>query len=351
MNFIFFLPSLQPHNLTWLLSGDSCTSRSPGCHVGCGRCLPHNPIKPDQKQYLVVHFEGLFYIDHVIPFGLTSTSGLQGEVADATVDIWEHHDITPAVKWVDNFSVFCFPKIKGLFHGISNSVMHTYGYDLTFIKSIIAPLGIPWHKNKGQEFSDTFSYLGFHWDLPNKTVSLPNLKCEKYICKLSSLFSACERAQVFKAHVESIIGTLLHITFVYQHRCSYMPNLYKWLTSFVNDYVPHWITPSALTDLQWWLVLLSKNHAPHSLNQSGPTCNYNIWVNASTDWGIRLIWSAYWVAWKLLDGWKGPSRNIGWLEGVAVELAIQAMRMMGVHNVDVLIRSDNEGVISAFSKG
>jgi hypothetical protein len=45
-----------------------------------------------------------------------------------------------------------------------------YSYNLTSIKSIIAPLGIPWHKNKGQEFLDTFVYLGFHWDLPNKTI-------------------------------------------------------------------------------------------------------------------------------------------------------------------------------------
>ena len=173
------------------------------------------PIKPDHKQYLVVHFEGLFYMDHDVPFGLTSASGLQSKVANATINIWEHHDISLAVKWVDNFSVFHFPKIDSFFHGISNGVMHTYGYDLTFIKAIIAPLGIPWHKDKGQEFSNTFSYLGFHWDLPNKTVSLSNLKHKKYICKLLSLISACERAQVFKAHAESLIGTLSHITFIY----------------------------------------------------------------------------------------------------------------------------------------
>jgi hypothetical protein len=229
--------------------------------------------------------------------------------------------------------------------------MHTYGYDLTSIKSIISPLGIPWHKNKGQEFSDTFSYLGFHWDLPNKTVSLPNLKREKYIRKISSLISACERAQAFKAHAESVIGTLSHITFVYRRGRSYMSNLYKWLTSFLNDYIPRWITSSALTDLRWWLALLSEDHAPRSLAPSGPTRDYNIWVDASTEWGIGLIWGSHWDAWKLLDGWRGPSRDIGWLEGVAVELAILATRAMGIRDADVLIRSDNEGVIGAFSKG
>lgn len=82
-----------------------------------------------------------------------------------------------------------------------------------------------------------------------------------------------------------------------------------------------------------------------------PTRNYNIWVDASTEWGIGLLWGSHWAAWRLLDGWKGPSRDIGWLEGIAVELTILALKVMGVRNANILIRSDNEGVIGAFSKG
>ena len=120
------------------------------------------PVKPNHKWYLIVHFDDLFYIDHDVPFGLASASGLQGEVADATVDIWEYHNISPAVKWVNDFNVFHFPKNDGTFHGISDGVKYMYSYDFTSIKSVIALLGIPWHKNKGQEFLDMFVYLGSH---------------------------------------------------------------------------------------------------------------------------------------------------------------------------------------------
>ncbi|RDB16022.1 hypothetical protein Hypma_003463 [Hypsizygus marmoreus] len=226
------------------------------------------PVKPDHKRYLVVHFEGKFYIDHDVPFGLTSALGLQGEVADATLDIWEYQNTSPAVKWVDDFSIFRFPSADGLFHGISNGHEYTYNYDVAYIKDVIAPLGIPWHKEKGQDFLDTFSYVGFLWDLPNKTV-----------------------------------------------------------------------------------VHLSEAQIPHSLAPLTPTRDYNIWVDASTDWGIGLLWGGQWDAWRLLDGWRGPGRDIGWLEGVGIELAILATRAMGIHNADILIRSDNEGVIGAFTKG
>jgi len=157
--------------------------------------------------------------------------------------------------------------------------------------------------------------------------------------------------QVLKPQVKSAVGTLSHITFVHCHGCSYMSNLYRWLTTFPNDYMPHWISSSTLSNLQWWSSLLAQTHLPHTLSPTGPTHDYNIWVDVFTEWGIGLVWDTYWAAWQLHDGWKGPCRDIGWLEGVAVELAILVSIVMGICDADILIRSDNEGVIGAFSKG
>lgn len=309
------------------------------------------PVKPDHKRFLVVRFENLFYIDQNVPFGLASAAGLQGEIADATIDIWEHHEISPALKWVDDFNVFRFPKPDGQFLGISDGLEYRYGYNLSSIKDTIAPLGIPWHKEKGQEFSDTFTYVGFLWDLPNKTVTLPLLKREKCLRRLTHFISTHENAQVLKRDAQKIIGTLSHITFVHRQGLSYMSNLYNWLSSFQNDFAPRYMRSSVLSDLRWWHALLSQTHAPRSLAPRGPTRDYNIWVDASTEWGIGLLWGTRWAAWRLQEGWRGPSRDIGWLEGVAVELAILATRVMDVRDADILIRSDNEGVIGAYTKG
>jgi hypothetical protein len=184
------------------------------------------PVKPDHKCFLVARFKNVFYIDHNIPFGLTSSAGLQGKVADATIDIWEYHKVTPAVKWVDDFNIFHFPKSNGLFLSTSDGVKYHYGYDLMSIKESIAPLGIPWHKEKGQEFSDMFTYIGFLWDLPNKTVSLPTLKHDKSLRQLSGFIAAYKNAQAPKREAQKIIGVLSHIMFVPQCGCSYMSNLY-----------------------------------------------------------------------------------------------------------------------------
>jgi hypothetical protein len=83
----------------------------------------------------------------------------------------------------------------------------------------------------------------------------------------------------------------------------------------------------------------------------GETIDLGMWVDASTSWGIGVIVEGKWLAWRLLDNWKGPGRDIGWLEGVAVELAVLVLEAKGIRCVDVLLRSDNQGVIGAFAKG
>jgi len=96
-------------------------------------------------------------MDHNVPFGLATSSGMQGEVADATIDIWVKMGVGPAVKWVDDFVLFRFPVPSGGDKMIMDSrgEFH-YSYDLEGAKKMSAPLGIPWHATKGQDFGLTF---------------------------------------------------------------------------------------------------------------------------------------------------------------------------------------------------
>ena len=48
----------------------------------------------------------------------------------------------------------------------------------------------------------------------------------------------------------------------------------------------------------------------------------NVWVDASTDWGISVIYGRLWAAWRLKPGWKSEGRDIGWVESVALELTV-----------------------------
>lgn len=41
-------------------------------------------------------------------------------------------------------------------------------------------LGLPWETKKDIPFGDVAPFIGFSWDLANRTVSLPHSKKEKY---------------------------------------------------------------------------------------------------------------------------------------------------------------------------
>jgi hypothetical protein len=77
----------------------------------------------------------------------------------------------------------------------------------------------------------------------------------------------------------------------------------------------------------------------------------NIYIDASTSWGIGLIFTQQWDAWKLKPNWKGPCRDIEWLEGVALKLLIYLLNLLNLQNTHLIIFSDNQGVITAFDKG
>jgi hypothetical protein len=143
------------------------------------------PVWPPHKKFLVVGFDGQFWIDHVFPFGLTTAGGVQGNVADATVDILHGLDISPIKKWVDDHSIFRFPIGGGylLPDGSTAPFLFAFGLIDIFEKSL--PLGIPWHPKKCIDFAYIFTYLGFLWDLVSRSVSLPEAKRLKYLAKVT----------------------------------------------------------------------------------------------------------------------------------------------------------------------
>ena len=56
------------------------------------------------------------------------------------------------------------------------------------------------------------------------------------------------------------------------------------------------------------------------------------------------------MGWRAVN-WSGAYRNIGWLEGVAVEFLVYVLVENGFHDCCILVRFDNKGVIAAFQRG
>ena len=49
-------------------------------------------------------WRGGVYVQHVAIEGLAIAGSIQGNIADAALAILKHHEVEPAVKWVDDFT-------------------------------------------------------------------------------------------------------------------------------------------------------------------------------------------------------------------------------------------------------
>jgi hypothetical protein len=367
------------------------------------RCVP---CLPDHKRFLVVRSGNDFFMDHAIPFGIASAHYLLGEVADATLDIitaqqkeqawdvaedlrsaqdpnpttserrqlvwkegeasalalasdgeafgveWKDLGVGPSLKWVDDHVFFRYPSLADM--PFQSATIFRYAYDLDDIRRFTLPLGVPWHKTKGTDFSPTVLYLGFVWDLPERSVALQESKRIRYAAKVEDLIGQiCRGSRLSQKSVESINGMLSHVCFVVPHGRSYLPNLSRFICTFTSKYHPRYAPASVKSDLLWWSSWLNSAHGPRSLKPRGRTQDLDLWVDASTSWGIGLCVGQSWDAWRLrlLPGWEGQGRDIGWAEAVAIELVIRVLEAMGLENASVLICSDNQGVIGSFARG
>lgn len=310
------------------------------------------PILPAHKPFLVVQAkEGQFFIDHVCGFGVASGCGLQGAVMDPFVSLIEARNWGINKKWVDDLNNIRFPSSEGAEPG-----SWTYAHSIDDIFGLAGELGVPLHQEKWAEHAFTGDYAGFAWDLKNKTVSLLDKKRAKYAARVETMLSKAKGGlgRVDLRSVQQLNGTLSHCAFVYPSGRSFLAGLGSFVASFPNEHVRRYPPKSVVSDLGWWRDILGRPSARRELIPRGEMHDLDLWVDASSDWGIGIVIGNGWDAWKWgapYAKWHAQGRDIGWAEMVAIELLLRRLEEVGWRNADLLIRSDNEGVIHAFRKG
>jgi len=296
------------------------------------------PTHPSARPFLAVQIAGQIHLDHCLNFSASPCSGVWGRIADAMVEIYKSNGIDTVIKWVDDFVFFRHP--TNAIHASTPS----YSYDESAIWAIVADgLGWPWAPKKCFPFSTTFTYIGFLWDLDAKMVSLPEAKRVKY----SDFKLSCE-------DVESLIGTLNHISLIVPEGRTHLLHLYRLRASFTNArhrWIRHKLSGSVLVDIRWWNQKLQSSFVGMPVIRPPPPNEDVLYVDASTDWGIGLLLNERWLAWKLCDGWRTDGCDIGWAEMVAVELALRSLIAAGRRDTHVIIHSDNQGVVHSVAAG
>jgi hypothetical protein len=362
------------------------------------------PIISSQWPGLVVKLlqEDEFAINVCNNFGLTSAGGIYGEVGDATLDIFRVQGIAPISKWVDDHIFFRIPSIHRAAYNVRrrhwhdiithNGGRHQSGsrfwyqgenmpddspaefdedaacpivdhsslpdrseHDSLFtycdadIDRISAQLGIPWEPSKSIPFASKVPYLGFDWDLSERTVAITEKKKAKYR-------AAIQEWMLHPTHsleeVQKLYGKLLHASLVLPAGRAYLTNLESLMASFSgNPFVPHHAPRHTAADLSWWFDALNSPRTSRSIPGPAIITDRDAFSDASSGFGIGIVIGNRWRAWRLIPGWKTDGRDIGWAEAVGFEFLTRALCTASEPGQHFRVFGDNKGVVEGWWKG
>lgn len=297
------------------------------------------PVAPWQQAFYAIMWMGLVALNFCCQFGAASSSGLWGKLADAFRAIFKNHFPTcDTLNWADDFTFWRYPEDGGFVLSEPD------------IYALADTLGWPWSRKKTKPFSNRFAYIGFTWDLALKTVEVTHEKKVKYLAVLQPWIAG---SSIGHKDALSILGKLVHCSLVVPEGRSRLPALSKFAAAFRDDR-PHlrYKLPSAVAeDLAWWRTRLGEDFCGKPIRDIPEPLDLDVFVDASTSWGIGLTIGEEWDYWSLRAGWKTDGRDIGWAEMVAIELGIRALVERGVKDCHVRMRSDNQGVVGALNAG
>ena len=364
------------------------------------------PLHPSQWPSLVVHIDDdppTFAVDTALCFGYGPSAGVYGELRDAGLDIMCAQGMGPIIAWVDDHLFFRLPRtsiraynswrtltadvitqnggrthercriwFKGceLTDGTHEEFAEDcsrplrdfpcpeklavdsddaqYAYNFHNINSISYQLGIPWEASKDTPFSSKPVYLGFEWDLQQKTVCLTEHKRQKYTTAiLQWLQSPCHPL----SDVEKLYGKLSHAALVIPEGSAYLMSLQAMLGMFGDrPFMPRTQPCETTKDLDWWLhALENPTHLP--IPHTPASLDLAAFSDACTSFGIAITVAGRWRAWRLLPGWDSDSRDIGWAESIGFEFLIRTLLILNSSTTPLTVYGDNQGVIEAWWAG
>ena len=299
----------------------------------------HCPIVPSQQSSFIIHWDDMYYIDHNAPFSATSSGGVFGKMADAFSSILKYKGFGPSKNWVDKFVFFRYPTSP-------DTLPPSFSYSLDDIYSLALQLGWPWKDSKTKPSSSLFKYLGFSWNLSSKTVEIPAKKRTYYLMKLSP-WSPSQNFS--RKDTESLLGTLVHCSLALPdgHSClSLLSCFAASFNHFTSPFVQGSPSPTILTDIHWWCAQLLTDFCGSLISKPPALSPLEFWVDASSSWGIGIVFDDTWDAWKLKSGWNKDGCDIVWAKIVSIELSLLFAIHSSHSNTHFCVKSDNQGIIT-----
>ncbi|KAE8238124.1 hypothetical protein A4X03_0g8944 [Tilletia caries] len=344
------------------------------------------PLHPSQWPGTVLHDEqSNFYIDYCLGFGLSPAAGAWGLVADASADIMRRNGVAVVLKWVDDFIFITVPlgdlhlanqSLRqrrfntlpqahhrggaayfltqegeeqaddgfGSFRNLTGATLpHQLVTSFNAIDNITKPLGLPWKASKDRDFATTQQYTGFVFDIPARTVHLPDTKRQRY---LENVCAWMRRPRSTLAQADTLLGQLQHAAFVHsagRKRLAYLRQFQAVNSHHHREASLH--PPRQLHSDLLWHTALSGPDRRRCFAADTTTRDLQLYTDAS-EWGVGVFIGNDIYSLPFSHNIPTPF-SILWAEALAFEIGLRIAIDRGAADCALPVHCNNAAVVAS----
>ena len=293
------------------------------------------PVKPDQWHHLCYFWEGNYYVDLVLPFGMRSSGSIFNQFAGLVKWILvTHYNVTDIVNYSDDFFKVCC------------KIMMFAQPELQNIINAFHDLGIPLAEDKIEGPALQLIYLGIVINSKDMTIEVPQ---EKYIDSMEILRKWRKRRTCTKRQLKSLIGKLGHICKVVRPGRMFSRRLIDLSTTVKRMHHHITLNREARADIRWWLDFLPHWTAKTMIPPSLKILSSDLLLHTdASDIGFGAIYGTKWIqgAW----GPEKPNISIDYRELFAITAATLTW---GHHwnGLRIVFVTDNKPITQVWNTG
>jgi len=293
------------------------------------------PVRREDWHLLAIHWEGRWYLDKCLPFGLRSSPALFNQLAEALVWILRtNYGIPHIIHYLDDFFTAGPP--------------HTAvcGENMRLMMQVCARINAPVKQEKTEGPATTITFLGVQLDSLAMTASITTERKEE-LCQ--SLHTISRSRTCTKRALLSLIGKLAFACKVVPPGRIFLRRLIDLSTSVTRLHHHVTLNREAMADLYWWLDFLPSWPGTSLLLQSHWSLAPDMQLATdASDLGYGGYWAGQWFS----QAWPPNLRehSIAWREMYAVLVACTTWGREWQRK-RLLFHCDNAAVVDIWRKG
>ena len=291
------------------------------------------PVRPEDWPLLGIRWQGQYFYERVLPFGLRSSPAIFDSVASAIEWIMQEQFAIPHLLH-DDFLNACSGSV----------VAHQ---QLAILLRAFTYLGVPLAPAKVEGPAQVLTFLGIILDTRRLEARLPMDK----LSELRDLLRATlHSVSISQRQLESLLGKLSFAARVVVPGRTFMRRLWSIASRYQQPYYRIKFSEECLEDLRWWLKLLDQwNGRSFFLHPNWtPSPDLQLYTDASGAIGWGAYNSGRWIQGRWTD--SQAAHSIDWKELFAV---VAACSTWGSEwpQLRILIHCDNMVVVECIRSG